>query len=99
VDQPKPDVTFERLLLGLLVFPIAVFVRGMVLAMLWGWFVVPTLHAPPVSWAGAAGLSFVGTLFFGTGDDGKKSFLKHMLSAISAAIVALGLGYALHLFL
>lgn len=80
---------------------------GFVLSILWGWFVVPALHAPTLSIPLAIGLSQVVSMFtYRAGDTSEKSSGKSagdwLLHAVVFAIVPpllfLAMGFIVHLF-
>lgn len=77
---------------------------GYVLSVIWGWFMVPLLHAPPLSVAGAAGIHLViRYVTYQTpkpDDDGAMAALKKIpgqmvLTAVLAGMTLL-IGYVIH---
>lgn len=49
---------------SILLLPFHLMWEGYVGSVLWGWFAVPTLHLPPITWLQAVGLSLVATAIF-----------------------------------
>ena len=75
-------------------FLAALVVRGFCLSVLWGWLIVPVFHVPALTIAAALGLSvFLCYL------------LRHQKEAggfwtiLGEGVVALGVGYLIHLFI
>jgi zinc transporter ZupT len=54
-DATFGEVCAATVILGGVIWPLAAFWRGWVLAMLWGWFVVPVFRLPALPWAAASG--------------------------------------------
>lgn len=82
--------------------------RGWVLSVLWGWFIVPTFNLPALAIAPAIGLSLVvGFLTRPATDDDERSKhrsmgerLAHAIAlAIAGPLMALAMGWVVHLFM
>jgi hypothetical protein len=80
---------------------------AIVLSTLWGWFIVPVFHLPALGLAAALGVSVVwGWLSYKVRDDEDlkstndvKENLKKLFKPIFRALVTLGIGFIIHLFL
>ncbi len=55
---------------------VGILLRGWVLCVLWGWFVVPFFNLPPLTMPMAIGLSFFSLYFFNTGDIEDENMIK-----------------------
>lgn len=64
-DGGKVTVGCTALLIAM---PISAVLRGWVLSVIWGWFVVGQFHVAPIRIPFAIGLSIIVSLFSGTGD-------------------------------
>lgn len=79
---------------------------GFALATLWGWFLVPALHAAPISIPQAIGISLVVNMFTArTGGSEKKEnkepaevLLAAAISAFLVPLIVLIFGAVIHLF-
>lgn len=90
-------------LVGTIVYGIAVLFEGVILSIMWGWFVVPTFRAPALSIPVAIGISTMLTLFFYQPEREKKDDEELSFRAIGRAIgfqiVGLAFGWLVHLFM
>lgn len=79
-----------------------VLIRGWVVSVLWGWFMVP-LGARPIGLAWAYGLCILGVILSGaTGTAKEPSDAKPMIQGIAYALVPLillGLGWVAHVLM
>jgi hypothetical protein len=80
--------------------------RGIVLATLWGWFVVTTLHAPELRPVQALGLSLIVTAFLPTAStktDSSMPFGKAIVTlvvfSLGSPLLTLGFGWVVRQFL
>ena len=60
-----------KVLYGLLTLFLGPFLTGLTLSTLWGWFVVPTLHAPQLSIPVALGIALIMSMVTGPHEDRK----------------------------
>lgn len=94
-----------ELVLGFVLTPVSIVVRGWVLSILWSWFITPVFHAPKLSVAAAAGLSSIVSLLttnYGEAQDEemkKKPFWQKMLFSIFISVFMLGVGWVINLFM
>jgi len=79
--------------------------RGYVLTVLWGWFIVPTFHLPQLSLAAAIGVALV--VHFTThqvdikndGFEWGERIQRVFLWVVLMPVAALSLGWVIHLFM
>ena len=86
-------------LLGFLVLPFIIALRGFVLVRLWAWFIVPFgIHA--ISIPEAAGLAMI-VQFVTPHSNSEKEFnvVKDTGFAVGMILMGWGVGYVIHLFL
>lgn len=79
---------------------------GYVLSVLWGWFIVPTFHLPPLSVVTAIGIAIVVSYLthqIDRDDDKKRewseTFTKMIGWGIIKPLIALCFGWIVHLFM
>jgi hypothetical protein len=78
-----------------------VLLRGWVLSVLWGWFVVTIFHLPPLGIAQAIGISIVITTFFTTtapNTDKKRDWWEPLIEGFIAPLMGLGMGFIVKQF-
>ena len=88
-----------NVLLGLLILPFIIALRGFVLVHLWAWFILPFgTHA--INIPEAAGLALILHFVGGSRSSNDEDFnaLRDAALASGIAIMALGIGYVIHLF-
>jgi hypothetical protein len=80
--------------------------RGLVLDILWGWFIVPVFHLPALGIAEAIGLSLIANYLITGGqeadiqkDAGEDALAKLFGKMILGPALVLLLGWAIHLFM
>lgn len=87
--------------LGLAASVLSSILRGYVLSILWGWFVVP-FGVPPISVAWAIGISVLVTLlttqYVKTEGDSKPDFVTMTFFGISIPLIAWFIGFIVHSF-
>lgn len=71
---------------------------GYVLSQLWGWFIVPTLNAPPLSTWPAAGVYWTAAFLTKQHHEEKSDLPAHtrLLAALLKPLVALAVGWLIH---
>ena len=88
-------------------FPIVIVLRGYVLSVLWGWFIVGHFALPTISIAEALGLSTLTNIFLYTGNPSSDpkteggvlwKLMLGLLKPVLALLFTLGLGYVIHCF-
>jgi hypothetical protein len=97
--EAKAEATALDGALLVTVFPALIVVRGFLLCVLWGWFFVPALHAPPLSWGAAQGISLTASMMLGSGsssDNEGKTFAQIMFGSVLKLAFVFGIGWALH---
>ena len=91
--------TFGQSLLGLATLPLALMLRGLVISVVWEWFVVP-LGVVPLSPPHALGLVMLSRLFISHLSKDKRDltpFGENVVSAL-ASVVLLGMSWAAYQF-
>jgi hypothetical protein len=90
-------------ILGFILIPLIAILQGWVFTVLWGWFVVPTFHAPELSIAVAIGLTIVVGMFRRVDIDMREKTSNEKLTEAIATIVMpfvfLFLGWIVTLFM
>ena len=73
---------------------------GFVFSVIWGWFIVPTFHLPPLSIGLAIGIGLVvRMLTYQAPQEEKKEDFGHSIAfAAIYPLLTLGLGFLVHLF-
>ena len=91
-------------ILGLLILPWGIILRGFVLVKMWAWFVIPQFHAEPLRIPIALGLSTLATLATASIDTAKDPdyakapmWLKCIVCILIYTMI-LGIGWIIHLF-
>ena len=92
-------------LAALLLLPISVALNGWVLAMLWGWFIVPALGAPSLGVVPAIGISTVAHMLTHQEIDVEtpsreysETLIRTMVAAFGRPLVCLAFGWCVNLF-
>ena len=102
-EDEKNMVACLAAMLALVLIPLLAILQGWVLTVLWGWFVVPTFHAPELNIVTAIGLTLVVGMFKGYSvKTGKKSENEKLTEAVAVVImpfIFLFLGWIVHLFM
>jgi hypothetical protein len=85
-------------LLGLLILPLIITLRGFVLVHLWAWFILP-FGIRAISIPEAAGLALI-LQFVGSRSPSNEEFqvVHDTGMAVGIALMAWGIGYVIHLF-
>lgn len=84
---------------------VAVIVRGFVLTKLWAWFIVPVFELSPLRIVEAIGIStLIGYLTYSRekgkeDDDFWKKFIESLVVSIVLALLSLGMGWIISLFI
>lgn len=73
-------------------------VRGFVLSLLWGWFMVPTFSAPALGIAAAIGVAIVAGRLNGGSSSNEKGW-KYLGLTVSRDATALGIGWVVKMFM
>jgi hypothetical protein len=74
--------------------------QGFVLKVLWGWFLVKSLHAPNISVAAAIGISLVvGMLTIPYQRRSEEEYIEMMIHEAYNPILILVIGFIVHLFM
>ena len=90
------------IILGVLaLFPLISIYRGFVLCKLWVWFITPIFNCRPLTLAEAIGFSIVVYFLTPTNSQASKEKwdLKMKVQMALGPLIALGIGYVVHLFL
>ncbi len=74
--------------------------NGVVLKVLWGWFLIPTLNFPPISLAQAIGIGIIAGFLTNQYIPRKKDEkIKAMIIEVISPPIALLVGWIVHLFM
>lgn len=74
--------------------------KGLIVQILWGWFIVPTFHLPPISVPVAIGIgSIIGALAYQNDSDDEREFEKILLSSYVILSIFFTAGFVAHLFM
>jgi len=89
--------------IGALLVPLAI-LRGWVLSILWGWFMVPVFGLPALGIAQAIGVGLVVTTFTHTGSSNCQKSKDHkawhdLIGAFAGPLIGLGIGYVVRRFI
>jgi hypothetical protein len=84
----------------IILVPLSIIMRGWVLSIMWGWFIVPLFGLPALTIPYAIGVSAVIALLKGSSTDNKKDdkkalekFLEALFVAFVAPLITLGFGW------
>lgn len=99
MTQEKDESLASAVLAIFVLLPLSILARGWSVSVLWGWFVVPTIHLPVLSVGGGLGLSVVvWALMPSRGEKAPgKSGLEQSLIALLGNLVPLALGIVVHM--
>ena len=81
--------------------------NGYVLTILWGWFIIPTFHLPPLSIPAAIGIAMVASYlthqYAPDVEEKERStgekILRTALTIVLRPVSVLGIGYIVHLYM
>lgn len=97
--ENKNEKALVSCIVVLLLLPVHGVVEGWGLAILWKWFVVPVFHLPALSMAQALGLGLVTYMLCPKPYATKEEAHNRLVTLIFSALVAVGMGWILRLFL
>ena len=86
------------------VFILGMFLKGLALSLMWGWFFVPALGVPPVSIAAATGiyLTVSALTYHGTGEQNKQTYeflIELAVKSIIGPLTLILFGYIVQFFM
>ena len=81
------------------VFVLTMILQGFVLKVLWAWFVVPTFQLPGLTIPAALGLSMVTSYLTHQYHKDERSIEEQMVYAVNECLLALAIGWIIHLFM
>ena len=92
--------------IALLLSPVSAILKGLVLRILWGWFIVPLTNLPPLTIPMALGVSLVVSFLTyqyakqpeNTDEDQVTALLKSLLMSFFQPAIVLLFGWIYHLF-
>jgi hypothetical protein len=93
--------SFGKFVLVVIGIVITTALRGWVLVQLWGWFVVPGLHAPPITIPMGLGLAVVVSLFAvrPSKEAKERAWSETFGFSVVASLLCLGAGWVYTLFM
>jgi hypothetical protein len=84
--------------IGLLLLVPATLLNGLVIAVLWSWFVVSNFHLPSLTVAEAIGLWLLASLFTPTPHDDRPALVL-LLEGIARSLLLFALGWVVHFWI